>query len=49
MKTDVLESVLRPDTILVSVMYVNNETGAVMPIEKIGKLVHEKSPKASFT
>ena len=47
-KMDVLESVLRPDTIMVSVMYVNNETGTVMPIEEIGKLVHEKSPKALF-
>ena len=41
-----LEEALRPDTILVSTMYVNNEVGAVMPVEKIGALVHEKSPKA---
>lgn len=47
-KMEVLESVLRPDTILVSVMYVNNEVGSVMPVEEIGKLVHEKSPKALF-
>lgn len=47
-KAETLESVLRPDTILVSVMYVNNEVGAVMPVEEIGKLVHEKSPKALF-
>ena len=47
-KPDALEGALRPDTILVSVMYVNNEVGAVMPIEQIGKLVHEKSPKALF-
>ena len=40
-KLDALKSVLRPDTILVSVMYVNNEVGAVMPVEEIGKLVHE--------
>lgn len=43
-----LEEALRPDTILVSVMYVNNEVGAVMPIEEIGRLVHTKSPKALF-
>ena len=43
-----LEASIRPDTILVSVMYVNNEVGAVMPVEEIGKLVHEKSPKALF-
>lgn len=36
-KMDALEAVLRPDTILVSVMYVNNEVGAVMPIEEIAK------------
>ena len=43
-----LENALRPDTILVSTMYVNNEVGAVMPVEKIAKLVHEKSPKALY-
>ena len=48
-KLDALESALRPDTILVSVMYVNNEVGAVMPVEEIGKLVHEKSPKSTFS
>lgn len=47
-KLEELEAALRPDTILVSVMYVNNEVGAVMPIEQIGKLVHEKSPKALY-
>lgn len=43
-----LEEALRPDTILVSTMYVNNEVGAVMPVERIAKLVHEKSPKALY-
>lgn len=47
-KMDALEAVLREDTILVSVMYVNNEVGAVMPVEEIAALVHEKSPKALF-
>ena len=47
-KMDALEAALRPDTILVSTMYVNNEVGAVMPVEDIGKLVHEKSPKALY-
>lgn len=47
-KVEALKEALRPDTILVSVMYVNNEVGAVMPIEQIGRLVHEKSPKALF-
>ncbi|MBQ9065404.1 MAG: cysteine desulfurase [Blautia sp.] len=39
---------LREDTILVSVMYVNNETGSVMPVEETARVVHEKSPKAVF-
>lgn len=47
-KLDALEEALRPDTILVSAMYVNNEVGSVMPIEQIGKMVHQKSPKALY-
>lgn len=47
-KLDALEAVLRPDTILVSVMYVNNEVGAVMPVEEISRRIREKSPKALF-
>ena len=45
---EALEEALCPETILVSVMYVNNEVGAVMPVEEIAKLVHEKSPKALY-
>ena len=45
---EALEKALRPDTILVSTMYVNNEVGAVMPVEEIAKLVQEKSPKALY-
>jgi cysteine desulfurase len=33
---------LRPDTILVSVMHANNETGVVHPIEEIGRLTREQ-------
>lgn len=47
-KLDALEEALRPDTIMVSTMYVNNEVGAVMPVAEIAKLVHEKSPKALY-
>lgn len=47
-KLDALEAALREDTILVSTMYVNNEVGSVMPVEKIAALVHEKSPKAIY-
>ena len=36
-----LESMIRPDTGLVSVMYMNNETGAENPIEEIGAICAE--------
>lgn len=36
----VLKSI-RPDTILISVMYANNETGVVQPVEDIGRLARE--------
>lgn len=36
-----LRSALRPDTVLVSVMAVNNEVGSIQPIEEIGELLKE--------
>ena len=47
-RMDALKEALTPDTILVSTMYVNNEIGAVEPVEEIGKLVHENCPKALY-
>ena len=38
----VLEQAIRPDTILVSVMYVNNEIGVIQDIPKIGALCRAK-------
>ncbi len=43
-----LQAALRPDTILVSIMMVNNESGAVMPIERMAKLTHRLCPEALF-
>jgi cysteine desulfurase len=40
-----LEEAIRPDTIIVSVMYVNNEVGAIEPIEEISRIVKKKNPK----
>ena len=34
-----LEAAIRPDTILVSIMYVNNEVGAIEPVEQIASLI----------
>ena len=39
---DVFKSALRPDTILVSVMFVNNEIGVIQPIAEIGEICREK-------
>lgn len=43
-----LEKALRPDTILVSAMYVNNEIGAVEPIEEMGAYLHANRPDVYF-
>ena len=43
-----LKAALRKDTFLVSVMMVNNESGAVMPISQMAKLVHKLNPEAVF-
>jgi cysteine desulfurase len=38
---DAIKSLLRPDTLLVSVMHANNETGILQPIKKIAQIVAE--------
>ena len=40
-RTEDIKNALRPDTILVSVMAVNNETGYILPIQEIGKLLKD--------
>ena len=37
-KLDELEAAIRPDTILISIMFANNEIGTIQPIEKIGEI-----------
>ena len=43
-----LKEAIREDTILVSIMMVNNEIGAVQDIASIGKVIKEKNPKTLF-
>lgn len=41
-RMDDLRAAIRPDTILISVMAVNNEIGVIQPLEEIGRLCREK-------
>ncbi len=43
-----LEEALCPDTILVSVMYVNNEVGSLQPIAEIGRLLKNREKPILF-
>lgn len=45
---DELKSKIRKDTALVSVMYANNETGVINPVEEIADIVKTKSPETIF-
>ncbi len=45
---DELKALIRPDTILVSIMWVNNEMGAVQDIPAIGRLIKDANPRAYF-
>jgi cysteine desulfurase len=38
-----LRKAIRPDTALISIMYINNETGVIQPIEQIGKIARENN------
>jgi cysteine desulfurase len=39
---DDVAAAIRPDTVLISVMYANNEVGSVQPLAEIGGLAHER-------
>lgn len=43
-----LKQAICPETILVSVMMVNNEIGAIEPIEEIGKIIKKANPDIVF-
>ena len=47
-RLDALADAIREDTILISVMYVNNEMGAVEPVEEIAQMIRRKKPDILF-
>ena len=47
-RMDLLKEAIRKDTILVSIMAVNNEIGSIMPMEEIGQLIKEVNPDTYY-
>ena len=45
---ELLKSAIRDDTVLVSVMYVNNEIGAIEPVEEISRIIKAKNKDILF-
>ncbi len=45
---DVLKEAVRKDTVLVSIMHVNNESGAIQPLADIGRIVKEVNSRTLF-
>ena len=43
-----LDEAITKDTVLVSIMHVNNEVGSIQDLEAIGKLIKERSSRAKF-
>ena len=43
-----LAEAMTDETILVSIMHVNNEIGSLQPLEEISKLIHARNPKTLF-
>ncbi len=41
LKLDELERAIRPDTVLISIMFANNEIGTIQPIKEIGRIAKE--------
>lgn len=42
LKLDELKAAIRPDTILISVMFANNEIGTIQPVKEIGEIAKEQ-------
>ena len=47
-RMDELEKAVTNETILVSIMHINNEIGSVQPIDEIGKIIKQKNPETLF-
>lgn len=43
-----LENIINKDTVLISIMHVNNEIGTIQDLEAIGALIRKKSQRAKF-
>ena len=45
--TDIADEIT-PDTCLLSIMHVNNETGSILPVDKLGSILKRIAPRALF-
>lgn len=45
---ETVRQALREDTVLVSIIYVNNEIGSVEPVAQIGEMLHREKPNVLF-
>ncbi|MCD7807888.1 MAG: cysteine desulfurase [Erysipelotrichaceae bacterium] len=45
---DELKSLIREDTILIAMMYVNNEVGSIQPLQEVRKIIQQTNPKVKF-
>lgn len=48
LKLEELKKAIRPNTVLVSVMYANNEIGTIQPIAEIGGIIKKANPRTLF-
>ncbi|MBR3643752.1 MAG: cysteine desulfurase, partial [Parasporobacterium sp.] len=48
LRLDCLEDAIRPDTVLATVMMVNNEIGTIQPLKEISDMIRRKNPGVVF-